>query len=304
MSVSSEITRLSSAKAAIKTAIEGKGVTVPSSTKLDGYAALVEQIQQGSAPVLQDKSVTPSTSQQTVQPDAGYDGLSQVTVGAIQTETKSATPSTSQQQITPSTGKFLTQVTVAAIQTQTKSATPSTSAQDITPDSGKFLTSVSVGAVTSAIDSNIQAGNIKSGVTILGVTGTLSGGGSVLTPTAGDYPVVGDGNLGGGGSNLTSTGVSVTIPVTGTYRFKWCAFRRNNSTSYTWSSRLYRTRSGSTTAIGTENSTWTSTYIQENSQDIACNAGDVITVYVRGRSNSYSWGGMLTACVSQKLWSN
>lgn len=126
--------------------------------------------------------------------------------------------------------------------------------------------------------------------------------GTVLTPTAGDYPVVGDGSLGSGGSNLTSTGVSVTIPVTGTYRFKWCAFRRNNSTQYTWSSRLYRTRNGSTTAIGTENSTWTSTYRQTNSQDIACNAGDVITVYVRGRSSSYSWGGMLTACVEQKLW--
>lgn len=130
------------------------------------------------------------------------------------------------------------------------------------------------------------------------------GGGAILTPTAGDYPVVGNGGLGGGGSNLTSTGISVTIPVTGTYRFKWCAFRRNNSTSYTWSSRLYRTRSGQTTAIGTENSTWTSTYIQTNSQDIACNAGDVIAVYVRGRSNTYSWGGMLTACVAQKLWSN
>lgn len=131
-----------------------------------------------------------------------------------------------------------------------------------------------------------------------------TGGGATLVPTAGDYPVVGNGGLGGGGSNLTSTGISVTIPVSGTYRFKWCAFRRNNSTSYTWSSRLYRTRNGSTTAIGTENSTWTSTYIQTNSQDIACNAGDVITVYVRGRSNSYSWGGMLTACVAQKLWTN
>lgn len=177
MSVASEITRLQRAKADIKTAIEGKGVTVSSSVKLDGYADLIDSIQTG-------------------------------------------------------------------------------------------------------------------------------GGGATLTPTAGDYPVVGDGNLGGGGNSLTSTGVSVTIPVTGTYRFKWCAFRRNNSTSYTWGSRLYRTRSGSTTAIGTENTSWTSTYIQENSQDIACNAGDVITVYVRGRSASYSWGGMLTACVAQKLWTN
>lgn len=130
------------------------------------------------------------------------------------------------------------------------------------------------------------------------------GGGATLVPTAGDYPVVSNGGLGGGGNALKSTGISVTIPVAGTYRFKWCAFRRNNSTSYTWGSCLYRTRNGQTNAIGTENTTWTSTYIQTNSQDIACNAGDVITVYVRGRSNSYSWGGMLMACVAQKMWSN
>lgn len=187
----------------------------------------------------------------------------------------------------------------------TLNVTPTTSAQTLTPTSPvDGWDEVNVAAVTASIDADIVAGNIKSGVTILGVEGTYTGGGSTLTPTAGDYPVVGDGSLGGGGSNLTSTGVSVTIPVTGTYRFKWCAFRRNNSTSYSWSSRLYRTRNNQTTAIGTENSTWTSTYIQENSQDIACNAGDVITVYVRGRSNSYSWGGMLTACVAQKLWTN
>lgn len=177
MSVATEISRLSDAKADIKTAIEGKGVIVPSSAKFDDYAALIDDIEQG-------------------------------------------------------------------------------------------------------------------------------GGGTTLTPTAGDYPVVGNGGLGGGGSSLASTGISVTIPVSGTYRFKWCAFRRNNSTSYTWSSRLYRTRGGTTTAIGTENSSWTSTYVQINSQDIAVEAGDVITVYVAGRSSSYSWGGMLTACVAQEMWIN
>ena len=47
MAISDEITRLQNAKADLKTAIEGKGVTVPSSTKLDGYADLVDSISGG-----------------------------------------------------------------------------------------------------------------------------------------------------------------------------------------------------------------------------------------------------------------
>ena len=47
MSVQTEITRIESAKTAITTAIEGKGVTVPTGTKLDGLAALVESIEAG-----------------------------------------------------------------------------------------------------------------------------------------------------------------------------------------------------------------------------------------------------------------
>ena len=47
MSVQTEITRIESAKTAIATAIEGKGVTVPEGTKLDGMAALIESIETG-----------------------------------------------------------------------------------------------------------------------------------------------------------------------------------------------------------------------------------------------------------------
>lgn len=236
------------------------------------YYLMASDIGGEAGPNLQNKTVTPTTSQQSVTADSGYDGLGTVTVSAIQTETKTATPSTSQ--------------------------------QTINATSGKYMTSVTVSAVTSSIDANITAGNIKSGTTILGVTGTYSGSGATLVPTAGDYPVVGNGGLGGGGNALTSTGISITIPVSGTYRLKWCAFRRANSTGYTWSSRLYRRRNNTTEAIGTEITTWTSTYYQANSLDIACEAGDIIYVYVAGRSNSYSWGGMLTACVAQKLWTN
>ena len=48
MSIQTELTRITNAKAAIKTAIEGKGVTVPADTLLDGMASLIESIQAGS----------------------------------------------------------------------------------------------------------------------------------------------------------------------------------------------------------------------------------------------------------------
>lgn len=50
MSISSEITRLQNAKADLKTAIEGKGVTVSSSAKLEDYADLVDSISTGITP--------------------------------------------------------------------------------------------------------------------------------------------------------------------------------------------------------------------------------------------------------------
>ena len=47
MSIQTELTRIVNAKAAIKTAIEGKGVTVPDGTLLDGMASLIESIEAG-----------------------------------------------------------------------------------------------------------------------------------------------------------------------------------------------------------------------------------------------------------------
>lgn len=57
MSIASEITRLQTAKSDLATSIAAKGVTVPAATTLDGYAALVDQIQQGGGTMPYDAEV-------------------------------------------------------------------------------------------------------------------------------------------------------------------------------------------------------------------------------------------------------
>ena len=58
MSIQTELTRLTNAKAAIKAAIEGKGVTVPNGTLLDGMAALIDAIEAGGDIRIEQGSVT------------------------------------------------------------------------------------------------------------------------------------------------------------------------------------------------------------------------------------------------------
>ena len=59
---------------------------------------------------------------------------------------------------------------------ETLNVTPSTSSQTFTPSTGvDGFNPVNVSAVTASIDQNIVASNIKSGVNILSVTGTLQG---------------------------------------------------------------------------------------------------------------------------------
>jgi hypothetical protein len=72
MAISDEITRLQQAKADLKTAIEGKGVTVSSSATLDDYAALVDSIEAGGG-----------TAPYIVNPLNGADFGSSTQVGSI-----------------------------------------------------------------------------------------------------------------------------------------------------------------------------------------------------------------------------
>ena len=62
MSIQTELTRITNAKSDIKTAIEGKGVTVPEATLLDGMATLIESIEAGGASGVWCGSTTPISS--------------------------------------------------------------------------------------------------------------------------------------------------------------------------------------------------------------------------------------------------
>lgn len=98
-------------------------------------------------PVLQDKTATPSTSQQVITADAQYDGLSQVTVDAI-----------------PNT--YIEPTAIIGATEYMPSAVNQTIA------SGVYCS----GVQTILGDSNLIAENIAEGVAIFGVVGTHSGG--------------------------------------------------------------------------------------------------------------------------------
>ena len=70
---------------------------------------------------------------------------------------------------------------------------PSTSDQNVVPPSGSVFSRGVVRGVTSSIDNNITSGNIKDGVTILGVTGNYGGGitpsGTITLSVNGTYDV-------------------------------------------------------------------------------------------------------------------
>ena len=72
MSIQTELTRITNAKAAVKAAIEGKGVTVPEGTLIDGMAPLIESIEAGGGGKFACGTIT-SANNISFGPDANFE---------------------------------------------------------------------------------------------------------------------------------------------------------------------------------------------------------------------------------------
>lgn len=230
MSIQTEITRLQAARNKIRTKLVALGLAT-STAKMDALADAIDEIENngavsasvqegssytipkgyhnGSGTVsgvsgggnysLQAKSTTPTKKQQSIAPDAGYYGLSAVTVGAIPDNYQDTSPVTAGAGdvlankvivnadgetvagTMPNNGAVSKTLEAAApsytvpkgyhdgtgkvqIVTEEKTATPTKAAQEITPATGKVLSKVSIGAIPAnyidTSDADALAANI------------------------------------------------------------------------------------------------------------------------------------------------
>ena len=164
----------------------------------------------------------------------------------------------------------------------------STSSQTITADTGyDGLSSVQIDPVSQT---NLLAGNIKSGTTVSisngtsnlwSVTGTYSGGSSKNVQTNQTTSRTSS-------TALTSVN-SLTCSTAGTYDVYWTCTR--SSTSGTWSSQLYL----GGTAYGSEQTTWSNHVQTVHLSNVSISANQTVAVYVKARgTNYYGYAPQLT----------
>lgn len=126
----------------------------------------------------QEKTVEPTTLSQIITPDAGYDGLSKVNIGAV---TASIDPNILAENIKKNISILGVTGTYEDLPNyqESKTVQPVTSGDiEVTPDpTYDALLKVIVKAVTASIDPNILPKNIRKNISILGVLGTMEEGG-------------------------------------------------------------------------------------------------------------------------------
>ena len=250
-------------------------------------------------------TVTPSTSSQTIG-GANYMMEGAVTVSAMpsmtlptaasgtSSGTRKATiaSSTSTQYINIPTGYNsanayyqLSPPSAMTLPTTTSSTATGTLKATVTPGTANKYINIPTGYnsanayYTVSGDANLVAGNIKSGTTIFGVTGSYTGGGGGDSKNVQVLQSTSRTNA----SSLTKVLGDLTVSKTGTYDIYWSGGRTNTSTSYTWGTRLYIDSTG----YGTENTTWTNNCQSNHLSNVSLTANQKLSVYARGRTGSY-----------------
>lgn len=207
-------------------------------TNADALSSVTIDVSVASGSVInnQSKTVNSSTLSQTVGFDSGYTGLSQVTVNPYTVEALSDTISASgQYSYTPQNADAFSSVDIeVSFSGQMKYVNPSINEIEVEPDQDvEGLSKVTVYGVTSSIDSNIQAGNIRDGVTILGVTGNYTGQvinnqNKTVNPSTNSQSITADSGYTGLGTvtvnPVNAVGGSETITQNGTYTFDGQSF--------------------------------------------------------------------------------
>lgn len=186
--------------------VSASGLITSSATQTEGYVVGGTKSATKQLTTKGETTYTPGDTAQTIASGTYLTGTQ--TISAVATETKTVSPTTSEQTVTPSSGKYLSSVTVDAVSTATQatpsisvstsglitatstqsegyvsagtktatsqlstlgstSYTPTTSDQTIS--SGVYLT----GNQTIKGDSNLVGENIISGTSIFGVAGTV-----------------------------------------------------------------------------------------------------------------------------------
>lgn len=173
---------------------------------------------------LENRIVTPTTSQQSITPSTGYDGLGQVTINAISTQTKTVT---SNGTYTPDSGKFFSSFTVnvptgATINSEEITISPSETEQIITPSNGhNAIVQVTVNPISSTYVGSEIPRNSQNSLTASGATISVPAGyyatsvsKSVASGTAGT-PAATKGTVSNHQVSITPTVTNTTGYITG-----------------------------------------------------------------------------------------
>ena len=250
---------------------------------------------------MQTKTATPTESSQTITPDQGYNGLSEVTVGAVSSSyVGSAISRRSSSDLTVS-GDTVSAPAGYYASAASKAVSAGTAG---TPSATKGTVSNHSVTVTPSVTNTTGyiTGGTKTGTAVTVSASELVSGSQTITQN-GTVDVTNLASVtinvsGGGGKNIqvnsgsasvrtngyTASTITLTVAKTGTYKVSWTAWR--SSSQGTMGTNLHVNNTA-----GTNQQTFTNTYGQHIVlENQSYSQGDVLTLYgTAGSTSRYIW---------------